>query len=179
MSINEATLTLFFVSLCFLLLTFPKSQAGNCLELFPSLSTAASASGIFIAYVIGIHLCTKLYCVIEVNPFPAMRSSCALDCKDSVFCLVDSWDSTIQPYIVLNSFPWSFFCSTFVFTMLECCLPRLQGMAAAIGLSSLLLAFLIISEGSLSSGSKKKIPLSVRALSSFGFSFAHACFSRL
>ena len=39
-----------------------------------------------------------------MNPFQTVRSSCVLDCKDSALCFVDSWDSTIQPYIVLNSF---------------------------------------------------------------------------
>ena len=75
-----------------------------------SSSTAAFASGIFIACGIGMNLCTKFLCVIEVNPCPAMRSSWILDCKDSAGCLVDSWDSTFQPYIVLNSFSLPLFC---------------------------------------------------------------------
>ena len=60
------------------------------------------ASGMFIACGIGRNLCTKLKCVIEVHPFPAMRFSCILESKDSVRCPVDSRDSTLQSYIVLD-----------------------------------------------------------------------------
>ena len=85
-----------------------------------------------------------------------MQSSCFLDCNDSALCLVDSWESTTQPHIVLNSFPLPFLCSTRVSPMLEGGFAPLQGMAGAIGLSNFLLAFWIVSEYSLSSRSFKK-----------------------
>ena len=40
-----------------------------------SLSTAAFAAGIFMAWSIGINLCTKLSCCSELSPFPALWSS--------------------------------------------------------------------------------------------------------
>ena len=89
MSIDGAKWT-FFVSLCaskvtsFLLLTFPKFYAGIVSSYFHSVSTAAFATGIFMTCDIGINLCTKLYYVIEVNPFPVRRSSCVLECEE--FC---------------------------------------------------------------------------------------------
>ena len=155
--------------------TSSKSHAGLVSSFFHSLSTAAFASGFFIACGIGINLCTKLYCVIEVNPSPAMWTSWFLDCEDSTRCLVDSWDSTTQSCVVLNSFSLPILGFAFALTMLGC---LLHGIAGAIGVSNFLLVFLRISEYSLSSGSMKYIPLSRRALSSFDFSFFRSCFSR-
>ena len=54
----------------------------------------------------------------------------------------------------------------------------LHGMAASTCTFNFLPAFLKVSSYYLSSGSMKYIPLSLRAFSSFGFSFAHSCFSR-
>ena len=105
-----------------------------------------------------------------------MRSSWILDCKDSARCLLDSWDSTRSPNI--DCFELLFLPLLFItFVMLGWTI-LLHGMPGAMGLSSSLLAFLRISEYSLSSGSLNWIPLSFWALSSFGFSFAHSCFSR-
>ena len=64
------------------------------------LSTAAFASGIFIACGIGINLCTKLWCNTEFCPLPAMCSSWIFFVTDSILCLVDSWASVIQLNLV-------------------------------------------------------------------------------
>ena len=83
MSINEAKWTLFFF-LCFhnnflFPLTFLLTcHAGIVSRFFHSLSTAAFAPGIFIAWSTGINLCTKLQWVSEGNPFSAM---CACDLR--------------------------------------------------------------------------------------------------
>ena len=53
----------------------------------------------------------------------------------------------------------------------------LQGIAAGIGTSNFLRAFQIVSLNSSSAGSMKSMPRNVLALSSFGFSIAHFCFS--
>ena len=63
-----------FVSLCFqnnllLALETLQSLCWDRLERFPSLSTAAFTSKIFIAMDMGMNLCTKFTCVIRVNPF--------------------------------------------------------------------------------------------------------------
>ena len=80
--------------------------------------------------------------ILNLNPFPAIRSSCVLDYKDSARCLVDLWDSTTQPYNVLTSFPLPIFGSAFALSMVKCCLSILsQGMSGATSLSSLLRAF--------------------------------------
>ena len=62
-----------------------------------------------------------------------MRSSWFLDCKDSTHCLVDSWDSPVQPQTVLEVFSdaISGFAATFVMLFGD----LLQGMVGAISLS--------------------------------------------
>ena len=107
------------------LLTIPKSHAEIVSSFFLSLSTAAFQSRIFIACGIGRNLGTKLWCVMEGNPFTTMRSPCVLDCKDSASCLVDTWDSTKQQCTVWDSFTLPFFGSAFAFTMQGCCLSIL------------------------------------------------------
>ena len=68
----------------FLLLIFSNCHAGNVSSFFHSLSTAAFASGIFIAWCIGMNLCTKWWCNFEFSPFPAMCSSWILFVTDSI-----------------------------------------------------------------------------------------------
>ena len=78
--------------------------------------------------------------------------------------------STIQAYLVLR-FPTLRQVSPRQFTGV------LQSIAAGIGTSNFLRAFVMIGLNSSSSGSMKKIPLNRLALSSFGFSIAHFCFA--
>ena len=59
----------------FLLLTFVRFHAEIFSNFSHSLSTAAFAWGIFIAWGIRINLCTKSKCWSELSPSPAMRSS--------------------------------------------------------------------------------------------------------
>ena len=56
-----------------------------------------------------------------------MWSSRFLDCKDSAHCLIDSWDSTVQSNIVLDSFSLPIFGFALVFTMLGCLFSRHRG----------------------------------------------------
>ena len=58
-----------------LLLTFVRSHAGIFSSFSHYLSTAAFAAGIFMAWGIGINLCTKLWCCSELSPFRAIWSS--------------------------------------------------------------------------------------------------------
>ena len=64
-------------------------------------STAAFASGIFMAPGTGINLCTRLWWPNESTPFPAMWSSWYLWGAPSIRILIDSSASTIQAYFVL------------------------------------------------------------------------------
>ena len=73
------------------------------------------------------------------NPLPAMWSSWILVLEDSTLCLVDSWDSAIQPYTVLEFFSDAMFGFAVTFVMLLGSI--LHGMAAAMELSSFLLVF--------------------------------------
>ena len=59
---------------CFLLLSFVKFHAGIFSNFSPSLSTAAFAAGIFIAWGTGTNLSTKLQCWNVLSPFPATWS---------------------------------------------------------------------------------------------------------
>ena len=70
--------------------------AGNFSRFFHSLSTAAFAFGIYIAWSIGTHLYATLQWLTEVNPFSAMWSSWFLGSVDSKRLLVDSWASTMH-----------------------------------------------------------------------------------
>ena len=112
----------YFKSLCasritsFLILTFSKFHAGIVSSFFYSLSTAAVASGIFIACGIGMNLFTKFLCHIEVNPLPAMWSSWFLTEK---IPLVDLWIHEMSLYnhtLFWNSSPEAIsdFATTFV-----------------------------------------------------------------
>ena len=93
-------------------------------------------------------------------------------CTQSNRILIDSSASTIQASLVLR------------FAILRQFSPRqfdsvLQGIAAGIGISNFLRAFLMVCLNSSSSGSMKKIPRICLVLSSFGFSIAHFCFALL
>ena len=84
-----------------------------------------------------------------------------------------------------QSYPHSFVgIEVLLFPILRQVSPRqftgvLQGIAADIGISNSLRAFLMMCLNSSSSGSMKKIPRNCLALSSFGFSIAHFCFALL
>ena len=151
MSINDAKWT-FLLSVCasqityFLLLTF-QIPCWDCLELFP--------------FLVHGRFCTrdlhrlwhrnKLVHQI-VTKHRSKSFSWSLGWEDSSCCLVDSWDSTIRPYIVLNSFSLPLICITFVilgWTIL------LHGMAGAIGLSNFFMRFWELLKSYLSSGSIK------------------------
>ena len=80
MSISEAKWTAAPVVLAssitsFLLLTFVRFHAEIFSNFSHSLSTAAFAAEIFMAWSIGINLWTKLQCCNEFSPFPAIWSS--------------------------------------------------------------------------------------------------------
>ena len=138
----------------FLLLTFAKFHAWIVKSFLHSWSTTAFTSGISIACGIGMNLCTKLWRVIEVNPLPAMWSWWFFWCwEDSTRCLVDSWDSTRQPYTDLEFFSDAIFGFAVTFVMLLGGL--LHGVAGAIGLSNSSSGFLRISLCSSSFGSIK------------------------
>ena len=77
-----------------LLLTFPMCQAWIFSIFAHSLSTAACASGIFIAWGIGINSCTTLQRARELIRFSAMWPSWFLRRVDSKRFLADSWAST-------------------------------------------------------------------------------------
>ena len=81
---------------CFLLLTFVKFHAEMFSNFSHSLSTAAFAAGIFIAWGTRINLCTKLQCCSELSPFPAIWSSWYFGRDSSTRILVDSLASTIH-----------------------------------------------------------------------------------
>ena len=84
--------------------------------------------------------------------------------------LIDASGSTVQAYLVLRS-------STVRQVSLYFSRSSLQGIAAGIGISNFLRAFSIIRLNSSSSGSIKKRPRNLLALSSFGFSIVHFCFA--
>ena len=84
--------------------------------------------------------------------------------------LTDSSASKIQAHLVL------------LFPILLQVSPQqltgvLQGIAAGIGISDFLRAFLMVCLSSSSSGSMKKIPRILLAFSSFGLSMIHFCFA--
>ena len=146
MSINEAKWT-FFSSLCTSRITsffcssfYPKSKAGVASSFFYSLSTAAFASGIFIACGIGINLCTKLSCTIELYPLPAIWSSWCSGRDDYKSCLVDSWASTIQACFVFEILPELAVSAPVSDELAWLLVPFLQGIGTSIGTSNFLLA---------------------------------------
>ena len=131
--------------LSFFLFVLPES-CPSCSSLYPisTLATfraclihcprAAFASGIFIAWGIGMNLCN------ELNPFSAMWSSWLLGRVESERFLVDSWASTMHACFVLTvdsavslAVSCRFFERFFV--------PILQNIAAFIGTSNFFLAF--------------------------------------
>ena len=100
-SISEAKWTFAPVVLAssitsFLLLTFVRSHAGIFSSFSHSSSTAAFAEGIFMAWGIGINLCTKLWWWRELSPFPAIWSSWHYGRGSPVRILVDSLASKIR-----------------------------------------------------------------------------------
>ena len=88
-----------------------------------------------------------------------MWSSWSFGADDSKRCRVDSCVSTIHACFVFRN------------------LHFLHGRAASSGTSNFLLAFSTFSLYSPSSTSIKFMLLNLRALSSFGFSIVHSCFS--
>ena len=106
------------------------------------------ASGIHIAWSIGVKLRTRLQWLNELIPFPAIWSSWCLCRVPSKGFLVDSSASTMHAYFVLRaSEVWqvSLYCPPLI----------LQGIAAGIGNSNFVRAFKIVSLNSSSTGSMK------------------------
>ena len=101
-------------------------------------TTAASASGIFIASSIRINVRTRLQWFIELFPLTAIWSSWRLWRVPSIRFLVDSSASTMHAHFVLQ---WSKTPQVSLYS------SRLvvQGIAAGIGTSNFLRTFLIIS----------------------------------
>ena len=134
------------------LFNFRHLPCRDFLQFSHSFSTATFASGIFYAWGIGVHLCTRLLWVIEFIPFAVMWSWWGLCPAPSSLGLVLSSASTTQAYFVLR------------FPILRWVVPRqfigiLQGIAAGIGTSNFLRAAFIVSLNSSSFGSLKNIPL--------------------
>ena len=109
--------------------------------------------------------------------FPAMRSLWFLDCKDSARCLVDS---TVQPYTVLISNIDNLqLCIRFHDAKMLFVHPltghgwchRSFQFPCCVFANFLVFSVVWINQVNL-------IPLSLRALSSSGFSIAQSCFSR-
>ena len=86
---------------------------------------------------------------------------------------------TFMPFVLASSITSDLFLTFVVSQASPClhCLLILQSIAGAIGVSNFLRAFMMASLNSLSSGSMKWIPRNLLALSSFGFSCDHLCFS--
>ena len=200
MSFNVAKWT-FLLSFCaswmtsVLLFTLSNCQTGIVSNFFHSLSTAAFVSGTFIAWGVGINLCTKLSCAIELYPLPAMWSSWSFGRDDFKRCIVDSCASTMHACFVFGillesplfaSRSWSqedfFVCSVAkhcrIHSNFQLCPCVLDGFFVftifridetnASQLSSVVDLWLF---------KKRKTPLSFRASSTFAFSIAHSCFS--
>ena len=170
----------FFESPCssritsFLFFTFSSCHAGIISSFCQSLSTAASAFVTSIACGCGINLWSKLYFVIEFYPLPSM---------DMILSVV-SW--TREPPRHMDALSFESFFFFFGFTSLR--FNVVKNWSASLYLSCTALphrlevptfssqywAFLNTSP---SYESMKWMPLNLRALSSFGFSFAHSCSS--
>ena len=108
MSINDAKWTvapdvLASSITCFSLLTFVRFHAENFSNFSHSLSTAALAAGIIMAWGIGINLCTKFSCCRELSPFPAIWSSWWVGNDSPIRSLVDSLASRIHASLDLKS----------------------------------------------------------------------------
>ena len=107
MSINDAKWTVAPDVLAssitvFLLLTLVKFHAEIFSNFSHSLSTAAFAAGIFIAWGTGINLWTKLYCCNEFSPFPAIWSSWWFGIEFPIRILEDSSPSRTHASFVFN-----------------------------------------------------------------------------
>ena len=142
-----------FVSLCFQknLLFAPNLNhlpGRNRFELLPFLvHCCLFASRIFIAWGIGINLCTKLLCVIELIPLPTM------------------WSSWLFGRDGFHSAP-------ITFQLLGLSVPFFARQRSVHKHFQLFLILLMMFLYSPSSGSMKQMPLNLRALSSFRFSIA-------
>ena len=125
---------------------FRQLPCRDFLEFFPLFSTAAFASGTFIAWGIGINLCTRLQRLNEFKPFPAMWSSWYLREAPSIRILIDSSASTMHAYFVLR--PQMGRQVSLLLRHNEV----LQGIVAGIGMSDFPRAFFMISLSSSSPG---------------------------
>ena len=118
----------------FMLCTLVICHAGICSTFSHSLSTAASASGIFIAWGTGMNLCTRLKWLNDLDPFSAMWFSWSFDRVLSKRVLVDSWASTMHACfdfrILLDSVQVSLCRNE------HCVVFSLQGIVASVGSST-------------------------------------------
>ena len=134
-----AVLHCFFPSsITSLFLTFVSCHAGISSSFSLSFCPAAFASSIYIAWGIGINLCTKLWWINELIPSPAMWSSWSLCRVPPKSFLTDSSASTMHAYFVLRV-PEELQVSRHLLLLIS------QGMDAGIGTSNFLHAFLMVS----------------------------------
>ena len=147
MSISEAkwTFTIFVLAssiTSFVLLTFVRFHAEIFSSFSHSLSTAAFAAGIFMAWGIVINsctmplvikkkVCTKFLGCSELSPFPAIWSSWWFGKDSSIRILVDSLASKIHANLDLKSLVVPRVSPYLLFF-----LHVLQGTAGAIGVSN-------------------------------------------
>ena len=123
----------------------------------------------FNAWGIGINLCTKLWWLSEFIPFAEMWSSwhCRHAFRSYSHSFVGIDNTSIFGLVSPNNAAG--FSTAFT--------DVLQSIAAGIGISNFLRAFLMVCLKSSSSGSMRKILRNFLALSSFGFSIANVCFA--
>ena len=133
----------------FLLLTFVRFHAGIFSNFSHSLSTAAFAAGTFMAWDIGINLCTKLKCCSEISPFPAIWSSWWFGNDSPIRNRVDSLASKIHANFDLKSLVLLPVSPFLLFLLV------LQGIAGTTGVSNFLRALSTVSLNFSSSGSMK------------------------
>ena len=106
-----------------------------------------------------------------------MWSSWSFGRDDSKRCLVDSWASTMHACFVFGILLDASLFASVSWKLERFFVPFLQGIAASIGSSNFLLAVLMVSLKFTIFWISERNPLSCRASSSFGFSFAHYWFS--
>ena len=152
-----------------LFLTFSRFHAEIFSSFSHSLSTAAFAANIFIAWGIGKHLC-QIVMLQWITPISCnmvfMNSWCNSFHTQSLgfHCFQDTRKFWLVIIILATGGPVPAICP-------------FSRLARAAGTSNFCPAFLMISLNSISSGSMKWIPLSLLAFSRFGFSPAKFCFS--
>ena len=181
MSINVAKWT-FFLSLCasriasFLQLTFFQLPGRSCLKLLPFLVHCCFCIRSFhrikhrnklVNQIVMGHrsktcACHVIFMIFRQRRFQTLSRGLMRFHDTCVLCFGNRVGFTTLRFSFLKP------------GVLRC---LFQSIAASNGTSNFLLAFLLILLYSPSSGLMKQMPLSLRALSSFGFLFPNSCFS--